>query len=246
MPRKTYTKPYTAIPNYLEKTPEELACPGGPMEYSARFTHGVVSATGLLIADLFIDETEVERWQAAGPAVVVPNHRSFLDLTAIGKLGEMSGEGQPYFLSKRENMNNRISAKVYGKMRTFPIDRDMPGLEWQTALIRWCRFAVTSNVKLQKEAMKLVIFGEGERKKGRVVDDMFSGPLVAAKKNRVPILPIGIAGTDGVSLLNGRPSVVVAVGMPYEVSSIRDKELMIKRTQEQVDRAYAILEELTS
>jgi 1-acyl-sn-glycerol-3-phosphate acyltransferase len=228
-------KPYTAIPGYFDKSPQELTAPGEAMEYSKYVTAIGRSIVGAMVNQYFIEPEDLVRYQSVGPAVLVPPHRSTVDLSAMSELGVRSGEGQPYFLSKRENMNNPLTARFMGQMRTFPIGRDMDDPRWATIFGKWSRFALTD------EKMKLVIFGEGGRKDGPTVQEMFSGPLVAAKRNKVPIIPIGIYGTDAIKIRKGRFPVQVTVGEPYMVTDMKATEELRLKVQEQHDRANLLL-----
>ena len=42
----------------------------------------------------------------------------------------------------------------------------------------------------------MVMFPEGRRKDGPTVEDLFDGPAFVACRNRIPIVPIAIGGTD--------------------------------------------------
>ena len=44
----------------------------------------------------------------------------------------------------------------------------------------------------------MVLFPEGERKQGPVVQPLFDGAVYVALKARVPIIPVGIAGSERV------------------------------------------------
>jgi 1-acyl-sn-glycerol-3-phosphate acyltransferase len=237
-------KPYTAIPGYFDKSPAELSCKGGPMEYSPLVTALARRTLNAAFSDIIIEDADVETYMQTGPAVVVPTHRSMLDMSILSHLGELSGEGQPYFLSKRENMDNPLTARFFGKMRTFPIDRDMPGQNWTSVLAKWSRFALSNGAdyadkypELVDKPRKEVIFGEGTRKKGPVVESMHNGPLIIAKRNKALILPVGIAGTDQFRLRDARGIAVVAVGDPFEVTNIKDDEILVVKVQEQFDLA---------
>lgn len=237
------TKPYTAIENYLDRTPQELTSAGKELEFSPFVTATVRKITSLATHDILIDDSDIERYKAAGTVVVAPTHRSFLDMTALAKLGEESGEGQPFFMSKRENMENPFSVRLYGKMRTFPIDRYMSSdPRWQTMFLKWGRFVLGNNTQACEQDMKLVIFPEGTRKDGDTVEDVLPGANLIARRNRVPMLPIGIV-KGRIRAYHARPTVVVAVGDPFE-APLRDLSIVSEKMQEQYDRGLQILERL--
>ncbi len=234
-------KPYTAIPDYLDKTPQELSAPGQPMEFSPEWTSFVRQATGKFVKRFIIDDQEIERYQQAGTALTTPSHRNFLDMTAMAELGELSGEGQAFFLSKRENMNNWLTARIFAPMRTFPIDREMTDPRWATAFIKWGRYAMGTDVKKGEQDRKLVMFPEGTRKEGHHIEDLLPGTLVMARRLKVPVLPVGIATQR--EKKSPRPTVLVTVGEPFE-AGIKDLDVLAWKMQEQYDRARYSLDEL--
>lgn len=234
-------KPYTAIPDYFEKSPQELSAPGQPMEFSAEWTSFVRKATGLFVKRFIINEDETNRYQEAGTCLVTPSHRNFLDMTALAELAEVSGEGQAFFMSKRENMDNWLTARIFAPMRTFPIDRDMTDPRWATAFIRWGRFAMGTDIENGEQDRKLVMFPEGTRKEGDLIEDLLPGTLILARKLKVPVLPIGIANQREKWSL--RPTVLVAVGEPF-LPGRGDLDLLAEKMQEQYDRANYELQTL--
>ncbi|MFT4532188.1 MAG: 1-acyl-sn-glycerol-3-phosphate acyltransferase [Candidatus Saccharimonadales bacterium] len=233
----TDANPYKGIKNYLDREPRELCEPGHALSYSPAITGTARFITGLAVAEIIISPKSLENYASAGPAVVVPDHRSKFDLTAMGTLGNRGGEGQPWFLSKRENMEQRTMAFLYGKMRTFPMDRDMIDPRWRTMLMKMGKHILGSDEEEGQQASKLVIFGEGGRKEGAMVKEMMPGSLILAKKNDVPIIPVGIAGTDQRRIRDGRLTIVIEVGEPYEVGRIKDTDLLRDRVQEMKDSA---------
>ena len=237
------TKPYTAIENYLDRTPRELTSAGKELEFSPFVTATVRIATSLAAHKILIDDQDIEQYKEAGTVVVAPTHRSFLDMAALAKLGKVSGEGQPYFMSKRENMENAFTVRLYGKMRTFPIDRDMSSdPRWQPMFLKWGRFVLGSNSDAGEQDMKLVIFPEGTRKDGDIVEDVLPGANLIARRNRVPMLPIGIV-KGRVRGYHARPTVVVTVGEPFE-APLRDLDIVASKLQEQYNRGLHILERI--
>jgi 1-acyl-sn-glycerol-3-phosphate acyltransferase len=64
----------------------------------------------------------------------------------------------------------------------------------------------------------LVMFPEGTRRFGPVVEDLFDGPAFLAARTGAPIVPIGIGGSEGVmpkgSKLIRPKKVVIVIGPP--------------------------------
>jgi 1-acyl-sn-glycerol-3-phosphate acyltransferase len=62
------------------------------------------------------------------------------------------------------------------------------------------------------------MFPEGRRREGPVVEDLFDGPAYVACRERVPIVPIGIGGSDRAMPIGSKMvlprKIVVVVGEP--------------------------------
>ena len=69
----------------------------------------------------------------------------------------------------------------------------------------------------------LVLFPEGERKAGPIVQPLFDGATYIAVKAGVPIIPVGIAGSERAMPKGGKfifpRKVQVIVGAPIQVPS---------------------------
>jgi 1-acyl-sn-glycerol-3-phosphate acyltransferase len=195
----------------------------------------------LATSNVIIFGSEIDRYRDAGTALVAPTHRSFLDLTAVSILGDRAGEGQPFFLSKRENIDNRVTAWALGHARTFPIDRDMSDPRWKTVFMKWGRYAMGSDSDKGEQNRKLVMFPEATRKDGDIVEDLEPGTLVLAGRLKVPIIPVGIVKKR--KNLSVRPTVLVTVGEPFR-AGLKDLDLLAEKMQEQYDRAKRTLDRL--
>jgi 1-acyl-sn-glycerol-3-phosphate acyltransferase len=102
-----------------------------------------------------------------------------------------------------------------------------------------------------------VLFPEGTRRNGRIIEPLFDGAAFIAYKTGVPIIPVGIAGSEeiwppGTKLPRPRKCVVV-VGdaiYPKDLSGARaSREIMGEFTvelqsslQKVFDRAFEILD----
>lgn len=119
-----------------------------------------------------------------GPAVYVSNHRGYFDIpTLLGYLGE---DTKP-LLAKKE-------------LQKLPFIRD-----WMTELR--CVFIDRQNMRAAAAALSeasgwvakgysMVVFPEGTRTRGGFLDEFKSGAFKIAQKNKVPVVPICMTGTD--------------------------------------------------
>ena len=64
----------------------------------------------------------------------------------------------------------------------------------------------------------VVLFPEGRRKDGPVVEDLFDGPAFVACRQRVPIVPVGIGGAERAMPIGSKMvwprKIVLTVGEP--------------------------------
>jgi 1-acyl-sn-glycerol-3-phosphate acyltransferase len=124
-------------------------------------------------------------------------------------------------------------------MGAFPVNRDLAD---RTAL-RICE-------ELLDAGEAVVMFPEGRRKEGDTVEDLFRGPAFVAARQRVPIVPIGIGGSDaampiGKKLIYPR-KIVCVIGEPLypdvelegRVSRDQVNELL-ERLRVDLERLYA-------
>jgi 1-acyl-sn-glycerol-3-phosphate acyltransferase len=84
------------------------------------------------------------------------------------------------------------------------------------------REALKRCVQVLEAGEPLVLFPEGTRKSGPVVQPLMDGSAYIAVKARVPIIPVGVGGTEGVMPKGAkflRPKkCVLVVGEPISVS----------------------------
>lgn len=92
-----------------------------------------------------------------------------------------------------------------------------------------------------REGEPVVLFPEGNRRSGPVVEDLFDGPAYLACRTGVPIVPVGIGGSlqampKGSKLL--RPvKVVLVVGRPIPAPELTDRRRVPRRVvKELTDR----------
>jgi 1-acyl-sn-glycerol-3-phosphate acyltransferase len=144
-----------------------------------------------------------ERVPAAGPCVLAPSHRSYLDTPFLACVTRR----RIRFMGKAELWKYGWSAKFFSALGGFPVDR--AGAD--RAALRAAQAALEGGEPLG-------MFPEGTRRSGPVVEDLHHGVAFLAARMGVPIVPIGIGGSEGI-LARGRKlprlsRVVVIVGEP--------------------------------
>ena len=95
----------------------------------------------------------------------------------------------------------------------------------------------------------VVLFPEGTRKSGSEVQPLFDGAVYAAAKVQVPIVPVGIGGTEramGRGARFIRPvKVHLVVGEPIAPPELKDSGRVPRRAvQAATDELHAVLQQL--
>jgi|TARA_B100000959_G_C14925051_1_gene601160 1-acyl-sn-glycerol-3-phosphate acyltransferase len=124
-----------------------------------------------------------ENLPATGAYILAPVHRSYLD-TPVG--GMVTARRQR-FLGKESLWRNWFLGRFLTIVGGFPVERGTA----DRAALRACQDVL-------ERGEPLVMFPEGTRQWGKVVeaDKMHDGPAFVAARAGVPIVPMGIAGTD--------------------------------------------------
>lgn len=118
-----------------------------------------------------------------GAFVLAPTHRSYLDTPFVGTVRWR----RMRFMGKHTMWKNRQFGWIFSALGSFPVQRGAADRE-----------ALKRSLEVLKMGDALVLFPEGERKQGPVVQPLFDGAVYIAIKAGVPIVPIGIGGSERV------------------------------------------------
>jgi 1-acyl-sn-glycerol-3-phosphate acyltransferase len=145
------------------------------------------------------------------PVLVVANHLNLADppLLAIS-LGH-----KVIFMAKEELFRSRFSSYFIRNFGAFPVHRG----QLDAKALRQAKQALA-------EGMVLVMFPEGTRSRNAQLQPAFSGSALIALHSDVPILPVGITGTEkikGVAWLLHRPEITVNIGHPFYLPPVNGK-----------------------
>lgn len=146
-----------------------------------------------------------------GPLLVVANHLSMADPPVVG----ISIRRHAMFLAKEELFRSRIQRYIFHNCGAFPIRRG--GMN---------RDALRFAERLFDRGGALIAFPEGRRSMESQMVDAFSGSALIAVQNGVPILPVGIYGTEkitGSTWWLRRPEITVNIGRPFGLPSVNGK-----------------------
>jgi 1-acyl-sn-glycerol-3-phosphate acyltransferase len=122
-----------------------------------------------------------EHIPATGPVILAPVHRSFADFG----FAAFCTDRKLFFMTKDEMWKNKYLGKLLLTVGAFPVHRESADRE---ALQR------AEQVLRQGEA--LVLFPEGTRRAGPVIEDLMEGATFLSARTGAPIVPIGIGGSD--------------------------------------------------
>ncbi len=188
-----------------------------------------------LIKVLFRLRVEGAQNFPAGPFILSPVHRSFIDTPIAG----MATSRRLRFMGKESLWDIWPLGPFLSLLGGFPVER---GTADRTALR-----AATDVLSLGEP---LVMFPEGTRRTGDRVrrDDMLDGPAFVAARAGVPIVPVGLGGTVRalpVGSVVPRPRrVVVVVGDPIPPPAKVQGRVPRRAVRELTDRLYRELSDL--
>lgn len=146
-----------------------------------------------------------ERVPATGACVLAPSHRSYLDTPFLACVTRR----RIRFMGKAELWKYGWSAKFFSALGGFPVDR--AGAD--RAALRAAQAALEGGEPLG-------MFPEGTRRSGPVVEDLHHGVAFLAARLGVPIVPIGIGGSETILARDRKfpklTKVVMIVGEPIQ------------------------------
>lgn len=121
-----------------------------------------------------------EHVPAEGPFIISPVHRSNLDFLLV----LITTKRRIRFLAK-DSLFTGLWAKIFLALGGIPVARGTADRE-----------ALKTCVAVIESGEPLVIFPEGTRQTGPVVQELFDGAAFVQSRTGAPILPIGIGGSE--------------------------------------------------
>jgi len=115
------------------------------------------------------------------PYVVAPVHRSYIDTFLAG----LTTRRRFRFMGKGEMWDTPWVARLFSSLGGFPVRRGTPDRE----ALKMCEQALMAGEPV-------VLFPEGTRQSGPIVRSLFAGPAFVALRANVPIVPLGIGGSE--------------------------------------------------
>ena len=150
-----------------------------------------------------------EHVPADGPFILAPVHRSNVDSPLVAGITRR----RLRYMGKDTMWKLRPFGWLWSALGAFPVHRGTADRE----ALRRC-----AEVLVAGEA--LVVFPEGTRRSGAVVEDLYEGAAYLSMRAQVPIVPVGIAGSEAAMPRGARfikaVKVHVVVGPPIEPPSL--------------------------
>lgn len=137
----------------------------------------------LVVAKLFwrISFEGVENVPRTGPFVLAPVHRSFIDFGLVsGTTRRRMG-----YMGKESLWTSKLLGAFISMLGAYPVNRGAPDRE-----------ALRRTLALLEKGEPLVLFPEGTRRTGLVIEHLHEGAAYVASRAGVPIVPVGIGGSE--------------------------------------------------
>ena len=158
-----------------------------------------------------------ERVPPEGAYVIAPVHRSNIDFLLVGAVTRR----RLRYMVKDSLWKFRPLGSLLGTLGGFPVKRGTADRE-----------ALRACLQVMEAGSPLVMFPEGGRQFGPKVTEVFDGPAYVAARMGVPLVPVGIGGSEdampkGAKWIKPR-KIVVTVGEPIH-PPVREDGSRVKR-----------------
>ena len=202
---------------------------------SERFVYRTVRLLILIVAKLFgrIEVHGAERIPD-GPFVLAPVHRSNVDFALVCLVTKR----RMRYMGKDSIFKYKFLHPFFDALGGFPVHRGTADRE----ALRTC-------IEVIELGQSLVMFPEGQRQSGPIVQDLFDGAAYVAAKTGVPIVPVGVGGSEaampkGAKMI--RPSkLVLVVGEPLPAPTPTDGGRVSRRAiKAQTDALHEAIQAL--
>lgn len=166
------------------------------------------------ISLLFLTHRQVrgrENIPGQGPLLVVANHLSLADPPLLN----ITLERRAAFMAKGKLFRFRVLGYFMRGLGAFPAHQGQPD-----------RSALRQAEQVLAQGSILIVFPEGKRSRSAGLQHSFSGPALIAFRSSVPILPVGITGTEKLESVTGllcRPKITVNIGQPFHLPPVNGR-----------------------
>ncbi len=120
---------------------------------------------------------------AEGPVIIAPVHRSFIDFFVASEVTPR----KLHYMAKDSLWRNRQLARILPAVGAFPVHRESADRE-----------SLRRAQQVLEAGEVLILFPEGERRSGPVVEDLHEGVAFLAARTGATVVPVGIGGSASV------------------------------------------------
>ncbi len=169
----------------------------------------------------------------AGPFILCPVHRSNLDFALVSNVVA----SRMRFLAK-DTLWKGAWGRLWDALGAIPVHRGTPDRE-----------ALAACIAVVRAGDPLVMFPEGTRQTGPTLHELFDGPAFVQARTGVPIVPVGIGGSEaampkGAKIPKPR-KVVVQIGPALPAPAPAESGLVRRSAvREQTQRLSAVVQRL--
>ncbi|MDQ4133970.1 MAG: 1-acyl-sn-glycerol-3-phosphate acyltransferase [Actinomycetota bacterium] len=171
----------------------------------------------------------LEHVPRTGPFVLAPVHRSFIDFAIVSGVTKR----RLRYMGKAELWKFRPFGALLSALGAFPVHRGAADRE-----------AFRRSLAVIEGGEPLVLFPEGTRRYGPVVENLHEGASYVAMRAGIPIVPVGIGGSER-ALQKGkrlpRPTRVhVAVGPPIVPPAVGERRSPSRRAMRELSEQLRV------
>lgn len=186
----------------------------GEPSVPTRLSYAIVRGLILVVAKLVgrVQIVGAEKVPSQGPYVLAPVHRSNVDFA----LSSLVTTRPMRYMGKDSIWKSKALGRFVTMLGAFPVHRGTAD-----------RDALQACTDIVNGGSPLVMFPEGTRCSGPVVEELFDGTAFVAARAGVPIVPMGIGGSEammpkGARFLH-RSNLVLVIGDPIPAPQRTEK-----------------------
>jgi 1-acyl-sn-glycerol-3-phosphate acyltransferase len=212
---------------------EDVEDPGAPTRSRLALYGGVRLALLAFAKVWFRLRVEgADRVPREGAFILAPTHRSNLDFLLVLACTRR----RMRFLGKASLWRSGTS-RLFHALGGIPVHRGTADRE----ALRTC-------VRTIRSGERLVIFPEGARQTGPTVTELFDGPTYVQAQTGVPIVPVGVGGSEAAMPKGARfprpRKVVVVVGEPLPAAQVEGSVARRSAVRQQSATLHEVLQQL--
>ncbi len=148
-----------------------------------KWFYGAVRAIVVAVCRLYLrlKVVDAHKIPQTGTFILAPSHRSTIDIPVAAA----TTRRRMMYMGKDSMWKIKLIGAVLSTLGSFPVTRGSADLE-----------ALKRCIAVLDRGDPLVLFPEGTRHRGRIIEPLFDGAAFIAYKTGVPLIPVGIAGSE--------------------------------------------------